>query len=70
MQATTRPAPPQTRELTEQYFQTFNENQFDQTAALFTSKGQLIPPFDSPVVGEQAILAYLKNFEVLWRTSY
>ena len=49
------------RDLAEEYFRSFNENQFEQTAALFAEEGALIPPFDSPVVGEQAILAYLEK---------
>lgn len=64
MQATTQlpsTQPTPARQLTERYFQTFNENQFDQTAALFVQEGKLIPPFDSPIVGEEAILAYLQK---------
>ena len=49
------------RALTEEYFRSFNENHFKQTATLFTAEGQLIPPFDSPVVGQQAIFAYLEK---------
>ena len=49
------------KDLAEEYFRSFNENQFEQTAALFAEEGALIPPFDSPVVGEQAILAYLEK---------
>ena len=52
---------PLAKELTEEYFRSFNENQFEQTAALFAKEGALVPPFESPVVGEQAILAYLKK---------
>ena len=45
----------------ETYFRTLNQGQLDLTAALFSEKGQLIPPFDSPVVGRQAIADYLKQ---------
>lgn len=47
--------------VTEAYFRSFNENQFEQTAALFSEEGKLVPPFESPIVGEQAILAYLEK---------
>lgn len=49
------------RRLVEEYFRSFNENQFQQTAALFAEEGKLVPPFDSPVVGKQSILAYLEK---------
>ena len=49
------------RLVTEEYFRSFNENQFEQTAALFSEAGELVPPFESPIVGEQAILAYLEK---------
>ena len=61
MPATIQQPNTQSHQLAEQYFQTFNENQFDKTAALFTQAGKLIPPFDSPVVGEDAILTYLQK---------
>ena len=47
--------------IAEEYFRSFNENQFEQTAALFDEAGALIPPFDSPEVGRQAIQAYLEK---------
>ena len=49
------------RLVTEEYFRSFNQNQFEQTAALFSEDGELLPPFESPIVGEQAILAYLEK---------
>ena len=66
MQATTHQSPDQEaiateRHLAEEYFRNFNQNQFDQTAALFAEDGELIPPFDSPLIGKQAILAYLEK---------
>ncbi len=43
------------------YFATLNQGQFDLTAALFSDQGQLVPPFDSRVIGQQAIAEYLKQ---------
>ncbi len=43
------------------YFSTLNQGQFELTAALFSNQGQLVPPFDSPVIGPQAIANYLKQ---------
>lgn len=43
------------------YFSTLNQGQFELTAALFSNQGQLLPPFDSPVIGSQAITVYLKQ---------
>ena len=43
------------------YFSTLNQGQFEVTAALFSDQGQLVPPFDSPVIGQQAIAEYLKQ---------
>ena len=45
----------------EQYFHTFNEGAFDKTAQLFTAAGELRPPFEEPLVGYEAIRAYLKQ---------
>ncbi len=44
-----------------QYFETFNAGAFTTTAALFAVDGELHPPFESPVVGEAAIAAYLEQ---------
>jgi len=41
------------------YFATLNANQFSATAQLFVVDGQLLPPFESAIVGREAILAYL-----------
>ena len=49
------------RLIVEEYFRSFNKNQFEQTAALFDEAGALVPPFDSPEVGRQAIQAYLEK---------
>lgn len=43
------------------YFETFNGGDFDATAALFASDGAMLPPFESPVVGPDAIVAYLRQ---------
>ncbi|MGK7896864.1 MAG: ketosteroid isomerase family protein [Xenococcus sp. (in: cyanobacteria)] len=43
------------------YFSSLNQGQFDLTSVLFSKQGQLVPPFDSPVVGQQAIAEYLKQ---------
>lgn len=43
------------------YFVTLNQEQFDLTAQLFSEQGQLIPPFDTPLVGQAAIANYLKQ---------
>jgi hypothetical protein len=41
------------------YFETFNSGEFDSTAALFAATGALYPPFESSIVGPEAIAAYL-----------
>ncbi len=43
------------------YFSTLNQGQFELTAALFSDQGQLVPPFESPVIGQQAINKYLQQ---------
>lgn len=43
------------------YFQTINAGDFSATAALFAADGELNPPFESPVVGEDAIATYLEQ---------
>ncbi|MFB2839635.1 ketosteroid isomerase family protein [Floridanema evergladense] len=43
------------------YFQTINAGDFSATAALFAVEGELNPPFESPVVGRDAIAAYLQQ---------
>lgn len=42
------------------YFETFNAGDFQATANLFAAEGQLLPPFESAIVGHDAILAYLE----------
>lgn len=43
----------------DQYFATLNAGEFKATAALFAPDGILHPPFETPVVGQEAIAAYL-----------
>lgn len=43
------------------YFQTFNAHDFQATASLFAAEGQLMPPFESAIVGQDAIFAYLET---------
>lgn len=42
------------------YFDTMNSGSFMETARLFALEGQLNPPFEEPVVGEEAIGRYLE----------
>lgn len=43
------------------YFLTLNENNFEEFAALFSLDGVLFPPFESAIVGRDAICQYLQN---------
>ena len=43
-----------------QYFETFNRGDFAATASLFAPEGTLHPPFESPIVGQEAITAFLQ----------
>ncbi|MEM8502595.1 MAG: nuclear transport factor 2 family protein [Cyanobacteria bacterium P01_D01_bin.1] len=43
----------------QRYFKTANAGEFEQTAALFAEDGQLVPPFEQPIVGRDAIAQYL-----------
>lgn len=42
------------------YFETLNASDFEGTGALFAADGAMLPPFESPVVGKEAIAAYLQ----------
>ncbi|MGF1479554.1 MAG: ketosteroid isomerase family protein [Cyanophyceae cyanobacterium] len=44
-----------------QYFQTLNAGDFTATADLFTEEGAMQPPFESPIVGREAIATFLKS---------
>lgn len=41
------------------YFITINQGRFEDTAALFAENGELIAPFEQPIVGRIAIASYL-----------
>ncbi|MFB2922077.1 MULTISPECIES: ketosteroid isomerase family protein [Aerosakkonema] len=43
------------------YFERMNAGDFQATAALFAADGAMLPPFESPVVGVDAIAAYLQQ---------
>ncbi|GAB1537898.1 hypothetical protein NUACC21_05530 [Scytonema sp. NUACC21] len=43
------------------YFQTLNAGDFEQTAALFAEDGVMHPPFESGLVGRNAIVHYLQQ---------
>lgn len=42
------------------YFETLNAGDFEATASLFAPQGELHPPFESAIVGPEAIASYLK----------
>ena len=42
------------------YFETFNRGDFAATASLFAPQGTLHPPFESPLVGQEVIAAFLQ----------
>ena len=46
-------------EVIRRYFALFNLGEFQQVAQLFAEDGHLYPPFESPVVGREAIATYL-----------
>ena len=48
------------RRTVQQYFDSFNQGQFDQTAALFAETGQLIAPFEGATTGPSNIQKYLE----------
>lgn len=50
---------PETEAVIQQYFAAFNAADFAATAKLFAPEGVLYPPFESAVVGQAAIEAYL-----------
>ncbi|WGV27539.1 nuclear transport factor 2 family protein [Halotia branconii] len=41
------------------YFETLNAGEFEETAALFADDGVMHPPFESDIVGSDAIATYL-----------
>lgn len=44
-----------------QYFATLNAGEFTATAALFADDGAMYPPFESAIVGPDAIATYLQQ---------
>ncbi|NEP16352.1 MAG: nuclear transport factor 2 family protein [Leptolyngbya sp. SIO4C1] len=45
----------------DRYFESFNQNDFVQTATLFAPTGRLHAPFESPIEGRAAVLDYLRQ---------
>ncbi|MGQ4647609.1 orange carotenoid protein N-terminal domain-containing protein [Lyngbya aestuarii] len=43
------------------YINNMNANDFEAAVALFAEKGALQPPFEKPIVGHEAILAYMRE---------
>ena len=43
------------------YFATINQENFEATAALFIEQGQLLVPFEKPIIGKNAIAKYLSQ---------
>lgn len=50
-----------TEETILQYFATLNAGEFTATAALFAADGAMYPPFESAIVGTEAIATYLQQ---------
>ncbi|NJM85570.1 MAG: nuclear transport factor 2 family protein [Leptolyngbyaceae cyanobacterium SL_1_1] len=44
-----------------QYFERLNQGEFNAAADLFAPEGQLQPPFEEPIMGAEAIAAYLSQ---------
>ncbi|MEL7330602.1 MAG: ketosteroid isomerase family protein [Cyanobacteria bacterium J06560_2] len=49
------------RQVIERYFASFNQGDFEQTAALFAQTGELMPPFEGAIAGQANILNYLQK---------
>ena len=43
------------------YFETVNSEKFDRTAELFAESGELLAPFEKPIIGRSAIASYLEK---------
>ena len=43
------------------YFDTFNRAEFAQTASLFAEDGELLAPFEKPIIGREKVAAYLNQ---------
>ena len=50
-----------TEPVIKRYFQSLNEGNFPETAKLFAIDGVLQPPFESPIIGPEAIATYLQQ---------
>jgi len=50
---------PHPEQTIERYFQTFNQGDFLATSRLFAETGRLLPPFEEPIIGQDAIHTYL-----------
>ncbi len=57
----TKPITGITEPVIEAYFDTLNAGEFEATAHLFAMEGVLHPPFESPIVGQEAIATYLQS---------
>jgi hypothetical protein len=62
-----------TQPIIERYFDSLNAGEFEQTASLFALNGELHPPFESAIVGQDAIATYLgteaKGMTLLHKTD-
>lgn len=45
----------------QQYFQSLNASDYEKTASLFAENGVMHPPFESGIIGKDAILSYLNK---------
>ena len=43
------------------YFATINREEFVETAALFIENGELLAPFEKPIIGRKAIASYISQ---------
>lgn len=43
------------------YFETLNAEEFEATSQLFAIDGAMQPPFEQPIIGREAIAAYLQK---------
>jgi Orange carotenoid protein, N-terminal/Nuclear transport factor 2 (NTF2) domain len=43
------------------YYEAMNRDDFEAALALFTDDGSLQPPFQKPIIGKEAILAYMRS---------
>ena len=43
------------------YFLTINQEEFSETASLFAEDGEMLAPFEKPIVGKEKITSYLEK---------